>query len=130
MKRRSKSPRPKKKPGHRSKFETEVENVLATREDFVYTYETDKFPYTVELVYNPDWTLTLPDERKIYLEAKGLFDYVERRKVLNVIRQHPEIDLRMVFMRDQKIAKNSKMRYSTWCEKHDIKYSVYPELPL
>jgi len=125
-----KSPRPRKKKGHRSKFETEVEILLSKRTDLTFDYEKDKLEYTLHFVYKPDWSLVPIQQDKIYLEAKGRFDYEERRKILGVLAANPEIDLRMVFMRDQKIAKNSKTYYSTWCEQHGIKYSIYPELPI
>jgi hypothetical protein len=121
--------RPRKKKGHRSKFETEVEILLAKLPGLSYEYEKDRFPYTITARYTPDWTLTV-DGRTIILEAKGRFDYEERRKILGIFEANPSIDLRMVFMRDQKLTKVSKMKYSTWCEKHGIKYSIYPELPL
>jgi hypothetical protein len=65
-----------------------------------------------------------------HLEAKGKFDYVERRKLLAVLATNPGSEVRMVFMRNQKLGKGSKMTYGEWCDKHGIKWSVYPELPL
>lgn len=121
--------RPRRKKGHRSKFETEVELLLGTRKDLSYEYEKSRFPYIIRANYTPDWTIKM-GEKTIILEAKGRFDYEERRKILGIFEANPGIDLRMVFMRDQKLTKVSKMKYSTWCEKHGIKYSIYPELPL
>ena len=66
----------------------------------------------------------------IYLEAKGKFDYIERRKMAAVRASHPEKDIRMVFMRDQKLSRTSKMTYGLWCDKHGIPWSVFPKLPL
>lgn len=41
-----------------------------------------------------------------------------------VKQQHPEIDLRMVFAKDNKMNKHSKTTYSTWAKKLDIPYSI------
>lgn len=41
-----------------------------------------------------------------------------------VVEQNPDLDIRMLFMRDNKIAKNSKTRYSDWCKKRGIVYAV------
>lgn len=41
-----------------------------------------------------------------------------------VIEQNPDKDIRFLFMRDNKIQKTSKMRYSDWCEKRGIKCYV------
>jgi Phage endonuclease I len=69
-------------------------------------------------------------ENGVHLEAKGKFDYVERRKLLAVLATNPGTVVHMVFMRNQKLGKGSKMTYGEWCDKHGIKWSVYPELPL
>ena len=45
-------------------------------------------------------------------------------KMLLVIKQHPEIDFRMVFYNaNQKIKKGSKTSYADWCDKHGIKWA-------
>lgn len=41
-----------------------------------------------------------------------------------VFEQHPDRDIRMLFMRDNYISKQSKTKYSTWCDKRNIKYHV------
>jgi hypothetical protein len=41
-----------------------------------------------------------------------------------VFEQNPDLDIRFLFMRDNKISKNSKTRYSDWCKKRGIKYAV------
>jgi hypothetical protein len=91
-----------------------------------FKYEADKLGYSLHLVYKPDWTMG----DGVFLEAKGRFDYVERRKLKAVAEANPEVQVLMCFMRNQKIAKNSKTTYGDWCDKHGIKWSVYPELPL
>jgi len=89
-------------------------------------YEQEKLDYKLELNYSPDWTLP----SGVILEAKGKFDYDSRRKMLAVKTAHPERDIRMLFMRNNKLGKGSKMRYGEWCDKHGFPWSVYPDLPV
>ena len=92
-----------------------------------YEYEADKLPYIIEHSYIPDFRLP----NGIYLETKGLWESEDRRKVLAVIQQHPEIDLRMVFMSPyNKINKKSKTTYAKWCDKHNIKWCHYGSIPI
>lgn len=118
---------------YRSKFEELVAKEIAKAKKRLKKpkYEPTTLDYTLHLEYNPDWEVTLKkDESKVYIEAKGKFNYIERRKALAVIASNPGIDLRFVFMRDNKISSKSKTRYTDWCRKHGIKCSVYPELPV
>lgn len=92
-----------------------------------YEYESAKLPYVIQHVYIPDFILP----NGIHLECKGLWEPDDRRKVLAVIQQHPEIDLRMVFQAPyNKISKRSKTTYAKWCDKHNIKWCSYAEIPL
>lgn len=60
----------------------------------------------------------------IIVEAKGKLDRLVREKMALVIEQNPDLDIRFLFMRDNKIAKNSKTRYSDWCKKRGIPYAI------
>lgn len=91
---------------------------------FEIDYETEKLPYTIQQNYIPDFPLTFPDGRKIYIEAKGYFNAIDRRKLLQVKKDNPEADIRLVFMADNKVHKASKMRYSDWCDKHGFPYCI------
>lgn len=95
-----------------------------------YTYEQDKIEYVVPAKkhsYLPDFRLS----NGIYVEVKGRFDPASRAKMAYVVEQNPDKDIRMLFMRDNPINKNSKTLYSDWCDKRGIKYHVSPagELP-
>lgn len=116
----------------RSKFEYAVQAVLDKRPDIEAQYEPRKLPYVLALEYTPDWECVLVHQGPVsfYLEAKGKFDYEERRKALAVISNNPGIDLRFVFMRDNKLNKRSQTRYTDWCKQHNIRCSVFPKLPL
>ena len=65
----------------------------------------------------------LPNE--VFLETKGRFVAKDRSKMLAVKKQHPNLDVRMVFMRDNVIAEGkAKLNYSEWCNKNGIPYCI------
>lgn len=109
---------------YKSKFEKSVADLFKLKKITV-KYEPDKFNYSLDLTYTPDWKVG-----DIYIETKGKFDYPERRKILGVLKSNPGIDLRMMFMRNNKLGKGSKMTYGEWCDKNKVRWSVYPEIPL
>lgn len=91
-----------------------------------FEYENRKIAYvepSKKRTYNPDFELP----NGIIIEVKGKFDRETRAKMALVIEQNPELDIRFLFMRDNKLTKKSKMRYSGWCEKRGIKYAVSEE---
>lgn len=121
-----------RKSKRRSKFEYSVQAALDRRPDVVAEYEPRTLPYTLSLDYTPDWQCVLIHKdggESFYLEAKGKFDYEERRKALAVIKDNPGIDLRYLFMRDNKLNKRSPTRYTDWCKQHGIRCSVFPKFP-
>lgn len=115
----------KNKKLYRSKFEGLVAKKLKGLKP---EYEAETIPYTLNLEYNPDWKVNIKG-RTVYIEAKGKFNYLERRKIVGVFSTNPGIDLRLVFMRNNKISSKSSTRYTDWCAKRGIRCSVFPELP-
>ena len=105
-----------KKAGYRSQFELNLARTL-TDNDVPFEYEKAKFQYIPEpRNYTPDFYLPKSD---IYVEAKGHLTKDDRVKMLLVKKQHPELDIRFVFLRaSNKIYKGSKTTYSSWCERH------------
>ena len=70
--------------------------------------------------YTPDFQL----DNGIFIETKGIFDSEDRRKHVEVRRQHPELDIRFVFSNAKaKLYKGAKSRYCDWCEKNNFLYS-------
>jgi hypothetical protein len=61
----------------------------------------------------PKWTI----------EAKGKFTARDRKRILALRDSGSPRFLGMLFMRDNKISKSSKTRYSDWCEKNEIPYA-------
>jgi len=116
----------KKPPKFRSKLEENVASLLEGL-GISYEYESEKLSYVIEHNYTPDFKL--PNYR--YLEVKGYWDAEDRRKILAVKRDNPDIDLRMVFQSPYNtISKRSKTTYAKWCEKHDIPWTSYHDIPL
>ena len=116
----------KKKIKFRSKLEENIASLLQSL-GVSYQYESEKLSYTIEHDYTPDFVLP----NYIYLEAKGYWAPADRRKILNVKKANPEIDLRMVFQSPYNtISKRSKTTYAQWCDRHDIPWTSYHEIPI
>lgn len=99
--------------GYRSGFEQRVAEQLTT-----FEYEADRLPYEINEThyYTPDFTLP---ESGIVLECKGRLTVHDRKKLLLIKEQYPELDLRLVFMYpNNKLSSKSKTRYWEWAEKH------------
>ncbi len=115
----------------KSGYEKKVRASLNKRK-IPFEYEKEVIEYTIpetKRKYLPDFYLK---ELDMYVEAKGKWDRIGRQKMLYVIQQNPDKDIRMLFMRNNTIAKNSKTKYSDWCQKRGIKYHIsgQGEIPL
>ena len=116
----------KEQPKYRSNLEKDIGNLLEGL-GVSFQYESEKLGYTIEHHYTPDFVLP----NYIYLETKGYWSPSDRRKILNVLKANPEIDLRMVFQSPyNKINKKSKTTYAMWCDKHNIPWTSYHNIPL
>ena len=109
---------------YRSRFEEDV----CSRLKVPFEYETINLYYEVreQRKYIPD--VILPNG--IIIELKGRFTAKDRKKMLLVIEQHPDLDIRMVFMRHtNKLNKHSRTTYAQWCDKNNIKWAskIIPE---
>ena len=111
---------------YRSKLEENVANLLQGL-GVSYEYESERVSYTIQHHYTPDFVLP----NHVLLETKGYWDPADRRKILAVKKDNPYLDLRMVFQSPyNKINKKSKTTYAMWCEKHDIPWTSYHNIPL
>lgn len=111
----------------RSKFEKDVFKYLEKNE-IDFEYESMRIKYTVPETYHtytPDFVL----KNGVIIEAKGNFSSKERKKISYIIRANPDLDIRMLFMRNNWITKNKKIRYGDWCDKSGIKWAVFPRIP-
>jgi hypothetical protein len=106
---------------YRSKYEEDVCSKLH-KSKVPFEYETINLYYEIseQRKYIPD--IILPNG--IVIELKGRFTSKDRKKMLLVIAQHPDLDIRMVFMRpNNKLNKNSRTTYAQWCDKNNIKWA-------
>ena len=116
----------KKPPKYRSNLEKDIANLLEGL-GVSFQYESEKLSYTIEHNYTPDFVLP----NYTYLEAKGYWDPEDRRKILAVKKANPEADIRMVFQSPYNtISKKSKTTYAKWCDKHDIPWTSYQDIPI
>ena len=112
---------------YRSGLEEQVADLL-TNLGITYEYETTKIDYIISHVYTPDFVLP---NKHVLLECKGYWDSKDRRKIKEVKKQNPDLDLRMIFQSPyNKISKKSKTTYAKWCEKHNIPWTHFQDIPL
>ena len=111
---------------YRSKLEEKVADLLSSL-GVSYDYESTKVPYVIRHNYTPDFLLS----NGVFLETKGYWDAEDRRKILAVKEANPELDIRMVFQTPyNRISKKSKTTYAQWCDRHDIKWTTFTEIPI
>ena len=107
---------------YKSGFEVKIAKSLE-QQGVVIKYEETKLKYKVpakDRNYIPDFELP----NGIFVEGKGKLDRDTREKMALVIEQNPDKDIRFLFMRDNKLSRVSKTRYSDWCDKRGIKYAI------
>jgi len=109
--------------GMRSAFEEKVYQ-CSKKQGFTIEYEPTELKYT--LSYIPDFLLP----NGVYVECKGYFAPEDRTKILSVIKSNPNIRLRLLFQKNNKISCNSNMTYGDWCNKHNIIWSIGAIIPL
>jgi hypothetical protein len=98
---------------YRSRFERNFAKDLS-KLGVKFTYETDRIPYLKEATYTPDFKIG-----NMYIETKGRFISSDRTKHLRIKEQHPELDIRFIFINSKnKLYKGSKTNYGEWCDKH------------
>ena len=78
-------------------------------------YESEKIPYVLARHYLPDFIISTPTG-KVYIEAKGYFRPEHKAKMVAVKKQHPELDIRIVFY-------TARPAYVRWAERHGFKWA-------
>ena len=111
----------------RSGLEKQVADLLSNL-GITYEYETTRIAYQIQHHYTPDFILP---NKHVLLECKGYWDAKDRRKIKTIKKQNPDLDLRMVFQAPyNRISKKSKTTYAQYCERHDIPWTSYANIPL
>ena len=102
-----------------------------------YEYETHKVPYISVIkggecekcggravqnrVYTPDFWF--PDHG-FYIEVKGRLTSSDRKKMRDVKRSNPTLDIRFLFVSNNKITPAKPERYSDWADKYGFPYCL------
>tara|TARA_R100001082_G_scaffold16045_1_gene8129 strand:- start:216 stop:611 length:396 start_codon:yes stop_codon:yes gene_type:complete len=104
---------------YRSKFEASIAATLHAK-NVAFTYESIRLDYTIEGTYCPDFILP----NGVIVETKGHFKPEDRRKMVAIKAQHPDLDIRLCFQNaNEKITrKKNSMRYFEWCDRHGFKW--------
>ena len=121
---RQRHPRGTPTKGKRSKFESAVYDG-ALRRGHLVSYEPADGHLPYVLYYIPDFVLP----NGIIVEAKGFFPSEDRTKMLRVKKANPEVDIRFVFQRDNKLDKRSKTTYTQWAKRHGFLAVVGEDIP-
>jgi hypothetical protein len=108
--------------GYKSGFEFMTAQQLDEKK-IHFEYELRKIRYivpSVEREYTPDFFL----DNGIIIETKGRFTLEDRKKHILIRRQHPNLDIRLVFQSPYtKIRKGSKTTYAAWATKVGITWA-------
>ena len=93
-----------------------------------YKYESltiDFIQPEKERKYTPDFVLA----NGIIIETKGRMVTADRQKILMVMEQYPDLDIRIAFSRPNgRIAKKSKTTYARWASDNGIRWCG-PQIP-
>lgn len=98
-------------------FKSGFERTLATQikaAGVPLAYETLKIHYKIDHIYTPDFVLP----NGIIIEAKGYFRKGDTAKYKAVKYQNPELDIRFVFMDEDKKIPGQKQTHGEWCKRH------------
>jgi len=107
----------------KSEFEAKLGSSLEAR-GVAYQYESMRIKYKVDRQYIPDFILP----NGIIIEVKGWLSQEDQRKMKLIKAQHPDLDIRFVFMKangrvhTRKTAKE-KLTNAQWAEKHRFPYA-------
>lgn len=91
-------------------------------------YEPFKISYTIRKDYVPDFVVRTRSGKTIYIETKGWFKTEDRVKMRAVKDSNPDLDIRLLFDKNNKVSSRGKMKYTEWCDKHGFKCAV-KEIP-
>lgn len=100
---------------YKNLFEATVAKQIK-RSKVPFKYEPEKIPYVIASHYKPDFILFTP-LGKILIECKGYFRPEDKRKLAAVKRQHPGLDIRILFYAH-------RPAYIKWAEKNGFKWAV------
>jgi predicted nuclease of restriction endonuclease-like RecB superfamily len=99
----------------KNKFEKKIHDQLK-KAKVNFKYEGTKIPYVLSGHYIPDFVIKTKTG-VVYVETKGYLRPEHKRKMAAVKRQHPELDIRILFY-------SKNVGYIRWANKHGFKYAI------
>lgn len=110
-----------KKTRFASKFEADVAKKFDAL-GIKWEYEPCRIPWQPTVRhYKPDFKVTLPNGESFFIECKGYFDPAMRSKMAQIREQHPDLDIRFIFMSEDKVISKytrNPTTYKAWAHKH------------
>lgn len=140
MSRSSRKRQDAKASGYRSGFEKEMADVLGVK-GITFKYEARTVDYVSPVrggVCLKCSASSTGKRRKyladfsiggIILETKGKLDSPGRTKLIAIKKSNPELDIRLVFQRNNRIRRNSPVHYTDWAKANGFKHCVGTKLP-
>lgn len=115
------------------KFRSKAEKICAEwldKHGIKWEYEVEKLPFLSRVrsgecgtchakevyqrrLYIPDFYIP---SGKFFIEVKGRLTRRDRGKMKDIHTQHPNVDIRMLFSKNNKLERNINKRYVEWCE--------------
>jgi hypothetical protein len=74
-------------------------------------------------VYTPDF-IVCKDNKLMFIETKGYFRPEHRTKMRHVKKCNPELDIRIIFQRNQFINKSTGYDYCKWAERNNFPCAI------
>lgn len=99
----------------KNKFEKKIYQQLK-KAKVPFDYESKRISYVLAREYVPDFIIRT-DKGVLIVECKGYFRPEAKAKMSAVKRQHPELDIRLLFY--SKVRSNIK-----WAEKNGFRYAI------
>ena len=104
-----------------------------SHKEITWQYEPTQIPWmpapVKERTYTPDFKIIREDGSIFFVEFKGYLRPGDKTKMRAVKKQHPEIDIRFVFMNAYKAASKNirkdgtKQMYWQWAERYGYKWA-------
>lgn len=108
------------------KFRSRVRNGICSKCDCKAVFQ--RRTYTPDFVILRKHPLGIDYKRtKLYVEAKGILDSKTRSKMRAVLKDNPDIDLRIMF--DGKAHHKRGKENAAWCEKYGFIYTFGTIVP-
>lgn len=108
--------------GYRSGFEHVISDQL-TESKIQFGYEDTVINY-IKPETKHKYTIDFRLPNGILIETKGRWTADDRKKHLLVKKQHPQLDIRIIFQSAKtKIRKGSKTTYGDFCDKYGIQWA-------